>query len=331
MRLKRLRYWIEWLGVVWLAKLVPLLPYTWLKRLAKVLGSGVYFLDRSSRQVALANLEAAFQSGIDDQSKARIARRSLEVFARAFLELFWTSSLIKKPLERYISFENPEMFSQVLAETKPVIGITPHFANFEWGSALFALNGYPGTILTQRFKNNLLTEIFMRLRGSAGHAVVTQERSMLRLLKSLGRGTPVGILTDLTLKLGDPAVIIESFGLKMRVTMIHAVLHQRTGCPILPFITLPRHDGGYQVRILPLLRFPESASTQKIVQKCWDQFEPIIRSNPEYWLWVYKHWRYKPELDEHRYPFYANRSHRFDGELRAAADFPTKPVNGEYE
>ena len=41
-------------------------------------------------------------------------------------------------------------------------------------------------------------------------------------------------------------------------------------------------------------RFPADASFQEMAQACWDQFEPFVRANPAPWLWMYKHWRYRP-------------------------------------
>ena len=107
------------------------------------------------------------------------------------------------------------------------IFLTIHLSNFEWASAHFALRGYQGCILTQRFKNDRLTPIFRRLRESSGQKAVTQESSMIRFLKMILRGTPVGILGDLTMKTSQPAVIIQAFGLRMRVTTMHAILHKR--------------------------------------------------------------------------------------------------------
>jgi hypothetical protein len=45
---------------------------------------------------------------------------------------------------------------------------------------------------------------------------------------------------------------------------------------------------------------------QQIAQACWDSFEPYVRKNPAPWLWMYKHWRYRPAKAQRPYPFYAN-------------------------
>jgi hypothetical protein len=79
---------------------------------------------------------------------------------------------------------------------------------------------------------------------------------MLRFVKAIRKGSPVGILIDLTLKINDPGAIISSFGLQRRTTMLLAVLHDRTGARLFLFITLARPGGGYSVRLLDLPRFP---------------------------------------------------------------------------
>jgi Kdo2-lipid IVA lauroyltransferase/acyltransferase len=126
------------------------------------------------------------------------------------------------------------------------------------------------------------------------------------------RGTSVGILADLTMKISQPGVIIRAFGLRMRVTMMHTTLHKRTNALIQPFITLLQPDGRYMVGLLEPLEFSKEAFPQQITQTCWEGFEPTIRQHPEQWLWLYKHWRYRPVEGAGRYPFYANNSEKFE-------------------
>ena len=286
--------------------------------LADIAGWLVFHLDRKSRAVALANLQAAFGEEKDLLDRRAIACRSLQLFARSVLELFWTPRLSAGNLDRYLYFEDDVAVKKQCANNNSPpapIFLTIHFSNFEWASAHFALRGYQGCILTQRFKNDRLTPIFRRLRENSGQKAVTQESSMIRFLKMILRGTPVGILADLTMKISQPAVIIQAFGLRMRVTMMHAILHRRTNAPIQPFITLLQPDGRYMVRLLEPIQFGEKVSYQEIAQVCWDKFEPTIRQYPEQWLWLYKHWRYRPVDDVDRYPFYSNKSAKFEREL----------------
>ena len=298
-------------------RLVPLLPLGFLRLVADIVGWLIYHLDRKNRLVALANLQIAFGDNLTARERERIARRSVQVFGRSFLELFWTPRLNLENLGKHITIEDEKLLQSLLATKglRPVIFVTIHFSNFEWASAYYGFRGYTGLILTQRFKNDRLTALFQRLRDTSGQTSVTQEKSMVRFFKALKRGLTVGILADLTMKMSEPAVIYRTFGLPMRATMMHAVLHDRTRAPIMPFVALPRKGGGYLIRAFEPMEFPAGTAYHEIAQACWDKFEPLIREHPEQWLWGYKHWRYRPAGGERSYPFYANWSEQFEAEL----------------
>jgi Kdo2-lipid IVA lauroyltransferase/acyltransferase len=293
------------------------LPFGAVQQLADVAGSIVFWLDIKGRRVALANLEAAFGPELKAGRRRQIARRSLQVFAQNFLQLFWTTRITAQNVEKYLSFEDSEKFREFLEYDGPIIAITPHFGNVELVGAVLGLKGCTFNIIAQPLKNELLTPLFTKLRQAPGHKIIAPDNAAVRLLRALRAGESVFLLSDLTLKLRDTAVIIDAFDLKTRVTQLHAFLHLRTGAPILPWATLPRPDGGCIIRLLPWLKFQPNTSCQEIAQACWNAFEPIIRTYPENWLWVYKHWRYRPSAATRRYPFYSNSSTQFDLEVES--------------
>jgi len=71
-------------------------------------------------------------------------------------------------------------------------------------------------------------------------------------------------------------------------------------------------EGRWRIVALPKVEVPTGATHQEIAQACWNAFEPVVRQNPAPWLWMYKHWRYKPIAAEHAYPFYAQESPFFE-------------------
>jgi lauroyl/myristoyl acyltransferase len=80
-----------------------------------------------------------------------------------------------------------------------------------------------------------------------------------------------------------------------------------------PAISLPLPDGRYEMRFLEPILISNADSLAEITQRCWDEFEPHIRAQPEIWMWMYKHWRYLPDgAAAEQYPTYANRSKKFD-------------------
>jgi lauroyl/myristoyl acyltransferase len=138
------------------------------------------------------------------------------------------------------------------------------------------------------------------------------------------RGGTTGILVDLNLRPSQAATVIEGFGLKMCVPVLHAVLVQRVNAIAVPVETEPYDDGTCRVTAYPGLNFAPGMSLQEIAQQCWDAFEPMIRRRPDLWLWPYKYFRYRPKDATRPYPFYARESSPFEKLLRSLANPPAK-------
>ena len=87
LRWKRLRYQLEWIGLVVASKLVPLLSRKACFYLAGFVGSLLAIFDRHGRKVALSNLQAAFGDQYSPRQQRRIVRQSFLYFARTMLDL----------------------------------------------------------------------------------------------------------------------------------------------------------------------------------------------------------------------------------------------------
>ena len=280
--------------------------------MAKGLGSLAYIFDKRGRTTALENLRVVYGDSKSEAERVTIARRSFQYFARSMMDLFWGINLTPENYKQYIEAQFADPESEARAKDGG-IWITPHYGNFEWIALMMGFRGTPFHVVAQDFKNPLLTELFTRRRKHSGHEVIHQERAVVRLLKILKRGGHAAFLSDLTVKPGKVSTIIECFGLQTCVTLLHAVLVDRTGAPVVSGVGIPRPDGTYLMKAFEGPSFEEGASLQEIAQACWDVFEPQILEFPEPWLWMYKHWRFRPRGEEgDRYPEYANHSKAFD-------------------
>lgn len=315
---KNARYRLEWLALQTAAALVPLLSRKTCFHFGGILGWLAAILDRPGRRVTLSNLEAAFGDELPAARKAAIVRGSYQQFARTMLDLLWAPRLTAENFRKWIEVVDMD---EVLAEVGPSFIIaTPHFGNFEWAAQATGLSGVRLLILTQEFKNPRLDAIFEELRGNAGHEMAGRQGAMIKMFKALKRKRPVGILSDLTLKPTDPSVVIDCFGLKTCVTFAHAWLHRRTGAPIVPLYCEQLPGGRCRLILQRKLEIPMGATEAEITQACWNRFEPLIRQNPAGWLWMYKHWRYKPAPADRPYPFYSNPWDKFDALIAKSAE-----------
>src|SRR5213595_2187349 len=318
-RWKRVRYRLEWLGL-WLAvKLVPLLSRKACLHLARVLGALMSMFDRHRYSVALNNLEVAFGNQLSPGAQRKIARKSFQHFALTMVDLLWSPRLTRENFRDYIEFENLEEIDRATGPERNFINACYHYSNFEWFSLASGYSGLGGTIISQEFKNSLLDPVFKKLREQSGHELIARQGGIVRLYKVLRRKGRTALLVDLTLHPRMPSVAIDCFGLKTSVTSAHAWLNEQTGAPIIPAHTEPLANGRYRLVFHPKIE-TAGRSHQQIAQACWNSFEPYVRKNPAPWLWMYKHWRYKPAKADRPYPFYARPHGRFDKRISGIED-----------
>lgn len=309
---KKFRYRIEWLAVKAAGFVVPLLPRKAVVGLGKLIGHLAFRVDRPSRCVALSNLEAAFGDRFSPAQREEIARESYVQFARTIVDLFWIPALTSQNFWHYAEFANLERLHAEIAPSNSCIFAGFHYGNFEWLSPAVAWGEMTADVVTQEFKNPLLNESFQRLREHAGHTSVPRTKAIVRLFKRLRKNGRAALLVDTTLAPHHPTVVIDCFGLKTIVTVAHAWLHEKTGAPIIPLFCEPLPNGRWRIVARPKIVMPRGATHQEIAQACWDSFEPVVRQNPAPWLWMYKHWRYKPIGTERGYPVYSQESPFFE-------------------
>lgn len=309
---KKLRYRLEWLAVKAGGALVPLLSRKACSRLGQFVGNLAARLDRRNFRVALSNLEAAFGDTFSAAQREEIARESYRQFARTVFDLFWIPALTSENFWRHAEFEGLDRLRAEIAPTNQCIFAAFHYGNFEWLSPATAWSGLPTDVVTQEFKNPLLDKIFRRLREHAGHTSVPRNKALVRLYRTLRKNGRAGLLVDTTLAPHHPTVVINCFGLKTIVTVAHAWLYEQTGAALIPIYSEALPDGRWRIVAQPKVQVPAGATHQEIAQACWDAFEPVVRRNPAPWLWMYKHWRYKPIAAQRAYPFYAQESPFFE-------------------
>jgi KDO2-lipid IV(A) lauroyltransferase len=299
---------------------IPRLSRVACMRLGHALGEIAFFFDRRGRAVGIGNVECAFGARFSPGERRELVRSSYRNFARTMMDLFWSVRLTPENYAQWVHLEGLEPLQARLAsDRKGAIFLCVHQGNWEWASLLGGFTGHKVAVVAAKFKNPGLAGIFQQLREHTGQEMIAQENSLLRMLKIVKRNGLTGMLVDLNLRPSQAATVIDSFGpdaLKMCVPLLHAVLAQRVGTPLIPIETEPLPDGSCRVIVHPPVEFPEGATLQEICQACWDVFEKLIRARPGQWLWPYKHFRYRPKGATRAYPAYSNESGKFEKLMR---------------
>lgn len=308
---KKLRYSLEIKLLDLAVWLLPQVPRHVLMVLSRVLGTLAFWLDQRGRATALDNLRCAFGAQYTPVERWRIACGSYQIFARTFVDLFWSPQLTAGNWQKHFDIIT-DTASELKARKTGGVWVTPHYGNFELVSQVWGFRGFPFTVVAQDFKNPAITHLFKRLREQSGHTFISQENAMIKLIKALKRQGHAGLLTDLSIPPGRAAAAIQCYGMWTSVPTLHVELAKRLGLPIITGVCRPLPDGRYEARLCEALEPKPEDDTRELTQRIWNRFEEEIRKHPECWLWMYKQWRYRP-VGEHGvphpdYPFYSNFS-----------------------
>ena len=316
-RWKSIRYWFEWAIVRAVTAALPLLPRGWLLRLADGAAALWFRFDARSRRVAMENLRAAFPR-LSERRRELIARGSARNFARTALSLFWSTRLTDATWNKWLIVEGTEAAAERRKQFGGTLVCGCHFGNFEWAAMSGGWTGVRGLVVAQEFKNPRLDAIFNNLRQQSGHRLTPRTQVALKMLRAIKGGrrdddNAAGLLVDMTLPPEMPTVALRAFGgLRICASVLHALLHERTGVPLTPLVGFPRRDGTVRVVFDAPVPLPAGATRVQIAQATWDYFEALIRRRPSLWLWSYKHFRYRPEHPEKPFPWYAMEHPAFE-------------------
>jgi KDO2-lipid IV(A) lauroyltransferase len=253
--------------LVFLFRLLSLLPLRWLHGLGRLLGRLVYALPGRYRERLRRN---AARAGYAD---ARFAREAAAESGASMLELAWIWFRTDAALARVHA---PNMHLAVSAQQagRPVLFLTPHLGGFEI-SARYAARHNPITVLYRPPRQALLARL---VEGARATSRVRTAPAALNGVRQLVRALRNGAWAAF---FGHPAYTMT---LPARLARQPGTLVLGAVCERLPA------GRGWHLHIEPITEpIPQAAEDQA----AWvnNTMERLIRRRPQQYLWSYN--RYK--------------------------------------
>ena len=168
----------------------------------------------------------------------------------------------------------------------------------------------------RHFSNPRVGELILNNRRAPNHILADKRRGVRPLLKALNNREIATMLIDQHAS-SKEGVECEFFGHPARVHMTPALLHLRTGIPILPELNtrLPGDDFRFEMTCGELIRYTPTGDKERdvalLTQQCISALEELIRRHPEQWLWAPRHWL---DINRSCAAEYANWKPRFSPE-----------------
>ena len=296
----KFRYRIEQFLFGAVLLLIRILPRSIVLMAGRWLGKFARHVDGRHRRVAAENLALAFP-GMEKAQRAAILRRCYEFFGMYLFDML--TCFPKFPPERMKDFEY-EGLEHVEAAYKRKMGVifyTGHWGGWEFMAMAHGLKVHPGGVIARRLDNPYLQNLLETLRCSTGNFVIDKKEGFRPMLKAMKEGKGIAILIDQNVTT-DERVFVDFFGRSASTTPVAGLLKLKTGAALVSVFALPLPGGRYRLSYGKPLDVPLTGDRKtdvlRITQECTREIEQQIRRYPEYWLWMHRRWKTRPDPAE---------------------------------
>jgi Kdo2-lipid IVA lauroyltransferase/acyltransferase len=256
------------------------------ERRGEKLAMVLHRLDRKHRDRTKANLRLAYP----EWSSEHIDSTSLEVY-RHFGRV--TADFMRTELRTSQEVNSAEVvgmehLKRAHALGKGVLIITAHYGNWERFAHWFTINGFTLNVVARDANQGAVTEKMTAMRNLAGAEVLARGNAARAILGKLKSGDLVGILNDQNN--GD--CFVPFFGKPCGTALGPAVLHLRTGAPLVPSYFTRLGPGKYRAEFHePVWGEDFDRDEIRVTSRLNEILEAQIRKHPEQWLWLHDRWK----------------------------------------
>jgi len=291
------RYAGSWLGVL-LLWCCAQLPYQYLRKFGKFLGSVFYIIARRRCHIVRVNIALCFpeKSATEQEQLVKLSMQEniIGLFESAYA--WWG-----KPEDQYrnIDVVGLEHIQKAKEGGKGVLLVGAHYSNLDLGG-LFVAHCVPVDV-TYRRHNNALFDYFIR-RSRQRYFAHVIERSALRvMLRGLKKGRVLWYAADQDYG-RKHSVFAPFFGVEAATLNSTSKLAKMTGAAVVIVGHHRKHNGRFEVEFSPALMDFPSDSDSADAARVNSALEQQIRKYPEQYMWVHR--RFKTQRDGSKGGYY---------------------------
>lgn len=251
------------------------------------LGMLMYRFDKKHRERTYANLKMAFPDWTEDRYK-EVAEGVFRHYGRVMGDFLRTPMRTVEELTNGTEVHGMENFERAESLGKGVIFVTGHIGNFERFGHYCTSRGVKLTVVARDANQSEMQERIGSLRAKAGMEVVSRGEAARPIMSKLRKKEVIGILPDQNA--GE--AFVPFFGHLCGTVLGPAVIHQRTGAPIVPAYCVRTGVGQYRVLIQEPIDFENVEKDATALMAAINaSLESVIRDYPEQWLWMHDRWK----------------------------------------
>jgi KDO2-lipid IV(A) lauroyltransferase len=249
-------------------------------------------LDKRHREQCANQIANALK--VDREQSLRITRQMYKHLGTMLAEFPRVAYIKREEADKYIDWNGAgEMLEQIKASGKSMIYVTGHIGNWEATGTLFGAKNYNDAVIGRPLDNVKIDKMVKDSREKMGQEIWDKFGAMRMALRAIKNGKKFGILMDIDG--GKDGLPSTFFGLKCSTLRTVADLAIKTGCPMMIIAGHRTAPMRFRFEHSEVFYADQNADKEterlRIIQKCNDELERIIRKAPEQWLWLHRRWK----------------------------------------
>lgn len=251
------------------------------------LGGLLFRLDSKRRNRTYSNLELAFPEW-SNQDRDRVAKGVFRHFGLVAADFFRTPLRSTQELLDNVEVQGMENFDEAESMGKGILALTGHMGNWErFGHWATSIGRHLSVVARDANQSDVQNRV-AKIREHTGIEVLSQGNSARSILVKLRQKKIVALLPDQN----ADEIFVPFFGRMAGTVLGPAVLHQRTGAPLLPSYCVRTGVGKYRVIVRPAIDLENTVHDLAVVTTQVNAaLESVIREYPEQWLWMHDRWK----------------------------------------
>lgn len=253
--------------------------------------------------VAYENLRRAFGDRYTNDEIDRLVYQMWIHLFRTVIE--FVQSTRKLHLHTYrdlIDFADFTRTNEAICSGRRVLMLGGHFGNWEIGTALFGMWGFPMGIVAREMDNPYLHAWFLKQREITGHRMLLKSGNFDEMVVLLEKGGNLGLLCDQDA--GPRGVFVDFFGSPASTFKSIALLALEYDALLMVGYSIRKPDEfGRQLwsqfevgceAVIDPRQITSLDPVTEITRQFTSALERAIRRAPEQYFWIHRRWKSEP-------------------------------------
>ena len=245
---------------------------------------GAFF---KSKKTIKKNLNI-FSHKMTDADQKNIIDDMWKNYGKTFIEYIFLNSFLKD--NSHIKIVNEEILLQIKQETKPVIFVSGHFANFELMSMEIKKKNVPLATIYRPLNNIFLNPFmeYLRKKYVCKYQIKKGINGVRESIEYIKNGYSIALMIDQRVSEGEK---IDFFNQPALTTTLPAQLSIKFNLDIIPVYIERDQNNNFKIEFQKKINPKDFNDKQVLTKKLNNVLEKMIIRNPNQWIWTHNRWK----------------------------------------